>query len=98
MLQDFWVEQSFQGKFTLEGRHDILASTIRRCEHLERVHDVGFGIDIQHYFGGSLRHTSYSYSDEYEERLTQEITKKVKAQLCDQVTSKVIKRVIRQFQ
>jgi len=45
-LQDLLVEQSSQGGFTPEGRHDILAAAIGRLEHPGRVYGAGSGVGI----------------------------------------------------
>jgi len=52
-LQDSLVERSFQGGFTLKGRHDILVAAIGRPENPGRVRGVGLGVDICQYLGAS---------------------------------------------
>ena len=78
------VEQSSQGGFTLEGRHDILAAIIGRLEHLEHVHGAGLGVGIRQFFGSSSRQSICSHSVDYEERLTKRITMKVSEELIRQ--------------
>ncbi|KAL6576332.1 hypothetical protein OROHE_000113 [Orobanche hederae] len=66
-------EQYRHGTFIPEGRHDILASAIKRPEHPGRVRGMGFGVGIQDYFGGSDGSTS-SVSADVLEQLRKQIT------------------------
>jgi len=54
-LQDSLVEQSSQGGFTPEGRHDILAVAIGQPKHPGRVCGAGLGVGIRQFFGSSSR-------------------------------------------
>jgi len=54
-LQDLLVEQSSQGGFTPEGRHDILATAIGWYEHLGRVRGAGSRVGIHQFFCSSSR-------------------------------------------
>ncbi|KAL6517707.1 hypothetical protein OROMI_033408 [Orobanche minor] len=51
----------------LEGRHYILAATIGRPEHPDRVCGVGFGVGIRDYFGRSRGPTSFVSEDVLEQ-------------------------------
>jgi len=48
------------GKFVVEGRHDILVEAIGRPKHYGRVHAAGQGVGIKLYFGVSERQSSSS--------------------------------------
>ena len=78
------VEQSSQGGFTLEGRHDILAATIGRPEHPGRVRGAGSGIGICQFFCSSSHQSSCSHSTDNEEILTERITVSVREELMRQ--------------
>jgi len=52
------VEQSSQGNFVPQGRQDILVEAIGQPEHRDRVHVVGKGVGIKHYFGVTPQHSS----------------------------------------
>jgi len=71
------VEQSSQGTFIPEGRHDILATAIGRPEHLGRVRVAGSGVDIRQFFGGYSSQSSWTHNAEYEEKLTQRLTEQI---------------------
>jgi len=49
------VEQTSQGGFIPEGRHDILATAIGQPEHPGRVHGARSGVGIRQFFGSSSR-------------------------------------------
>jgi len=49
------VEQSSQGGFTPEGRHEILVAAIGWPEHPGRVRGAGSGVGIRKYFGSFSR-------------------------------------------
>jgi len=97
MLQDSLVEKSSQGTFTLEGRHDISATTIGQPKHPDRVRVGGSRVDICQYFGGSSHQSSCTHNAKYEERLMEKIIKKVRVKLYDEVTEQVTERVMCQF-
>jgi len=48
------------GKFVVEGRHDILVEAIGRLEHCGRVRAAGQRVGIKLYFGVSERRSSSS--------------------------------------
>jgi len=68
------VEQTSQGGFIPEGRHDILAAAIGRPEHPGRVRGAGSGVGIRQFFGSSSRQSSCSHGADYEQRLKEMIT------------------------
>ena len=78
------VDQSLQGEFTLEGRHDILAAAIGRPEHPGRVRGAGSGVGIRQFFGSSSRQSSCSHGADYEQRLKEMITAQVREELMRQ--------------
>ena len=78
------VEQSSQGGFTPEARHNILATAIGRSKHPGRVRGAGSGVDIRQLFGSSSRQSLCSCSANYEERLTERITMRVREELMHQ--------------
>ena len=75
------VEQSSQGGFILEGRHDILAAAIGRLEHPGRVRGAGSGVGICQFFGSSARQSSCSHGADYEQRMKEIITTQVREEL-----------------
>ena len=78
------VEQTSQGGFILEGRHDILAAAIGRPEHPGRVRGAGSGVGIRQFFGSSSRQSSCSHGADYEQRLKEMITVQVREELMRQ--------------
>jgi len=75
------VEQTSQGGFIPEGRHDILAAAIGRPEHPGRVRGVGSGVGICQFFGSSSLQSSCSHGADYEQRMKEMITTQVKEEL-----------------
>jgi len=78
------VEQTSQGGFISEGRHDILAVVTGRPEHLGRVHGAGLGVGIRQFFGSSSRQSSCNHGADYEQRLKEMITAHVREELMHQ--------------
>ena len=81
-LQDSLVEQSSQGGFIPEGRHDILAAAIGQPEHPGRVRGVGSGVGIRQFFGSSSRQpNTNTVSPELLQKLKEEIYKEIEERM-----------------
>ena len=77
-------EQTSQGGFIPEGRHDILAAVIERPKHPGHVHGVGSGVGIRQFFGSSSRQSLCSHGADYEQRMKEMITAQVREELMRQ--------------
>ena len=75
------VVASRQGGFIPEGRHDILAGTIRRPEHHGRMRGARSGVGIRQLFGSSSRQSSCSHGADNEQRMKEMITAQVREEL-----------------
>jgi len=75
------VEQSSQGGFIPEGRHDILAAEFGRPDHPGRVCGAGSGVGIHQFFGSSSRQSLCSHGADYEKRMKEMITTQVRQEL-----------------
>jgi len=78
------VEQSSQGGFTLEGRHDILAAIIGWPEHPRRVRGARSEVGIHQFFGSSSHQSSCSHGADYEDKMMEKITIRVREELMRQ--------------
>jgi len=78
------VEQTSQGGFIPEGRHDILAVAIGRPKHPRRVCGTGSEVGIHQIFGSSSCQSSCSQCADYEQRMKEIITTQVREELMRQ--------------
>jgi len=86
-LQDSLVEQSSQGSFLIQGRQDILTTTLGTDEHPGRVRAAGYGVVIRQYFGSASRSSSSQNINIMQEisRLKDELMSQIEEKLRDKL-------------
>jgi len=84
------VEQSSQGSFVIQGRQDILTTTLGTKEHPRHVRTAGYGVGVRQYFGSAPRSTSSqnAYIAVEISRLKDELRSQLKDELTSQIEQK----------